>query len=109
VVVRPPIRPPVVVVAPPPAPVLVTNPAPVISVAANVQVVNPAATGVTLNYTLDNQAFNLASGSTQEIGRQVVIAFDRGNGLGTARYTLSDGVYTFAAAADGGWDLSRTN
>jgi hypothetical protein len=99
---------PTVVVHPPVVvnPVVVTNPP--ACVPASIRIVNPATTGTTLSYTLNGQQFGLQPGSVEQVGTVSVIEFDRGNGLGTARYTLDGGTYTFTAGSHGGWDLVHT-
>ncbi|MGO8749565.1 MAG: hypothetical protein ACLQNE_26710 [Thermoguttaceae bacterium] len=94
------VRPPVVV-----RPVVVANPP--VCVPASVRIVNPATTGVALSYTLNGQPFGLQPGTMEQVGTASVIQFDRGNGLGIARYTLDGGTYTFTAGSNGGWDLVR--
>jgi hypothetical protein len=64
--------------------------------------------GVALSYTLNGQPFGLQPGTMEQVGTASVIQFDRGNGLGIARYTLDCGTYTFTVGSNGGWDLVRT-
>jgi hypothetical protein len=86
--------------------VVVANPP--VCVPASVRIVNPATTGVALSYTLNGQQFGLQPGTMEQVGTASVIQFDRGNGLGIARYTLDCGTYTFTAGSNGGWDIVHT-
>jgi hypothetical protein len=82
-----------------------SNPIPV--VAADIQLINPASNRVTLTYTLDNGGGQtLAAGYSAQINQLAVIEFDRGGGIGRARYSLTDGAYKFVAS-NGSWDLVR--
>lgn len=94
------VRPPVQVYS-----VLPSNPAPVI---LRVAIVNPAATGTTLSFTIDGERYDLASGARQEMRLAGIrtIEFDRGPSLGQVSYSLYEGVYTFKATP-AGWDLQR--
>jgi hypothetical protein len=98
---------PVVVVRP--APYIVEpalNPAPL----ASIQLLNPAANGVTLSYKLNGGVVrSLPAGCSVEIHRVSVIRFDRGAGAGFASYSLTDGAYKFQATASGCWDLVRVS
>jgi hypothetical protein len=73
-----------------------------------IKIVNPAKNGVTLNYTLDGNAFTIPPGYSQELreDRAWVIEFSRGTNLDQTRYGLQSGVYTFAGT-DQGWELYR--
>ena len=85
--------------------VLPSNPAPII---LRVAVVNPAATGATLSFSIDGERYDLAPGARQEmrLAGLRTIEFDRGQDFGQASYSLLEGVYTFKATAQG-WDLQR--
>ena len=74
-----------------------------------IKIVNPAKNGVTLNYTLDGNAFTIPPGYSQDLreDRAWVIQFSRGENLDQARYGLQSGVYTFART-DHGWELYRS-
>jgi len=73
---------------------------------AKIRIVNPHS--VDWSYLLDGEVQNLPAEHVQESRQTCVIEFGRGGSAGTARYTLSDGTYTFIVTADGHWDLSRT-
>jgi len=102
---RPALSPPIVVANPAPV-VVVSNPAPIVLSMRNIAVVNPQGTGATLNFTVDGARCELAPGMRQELSspQTRLIEFDRGGSFGQARYTLSEGLYSFAAT-DKGWDL----
>jgi hypothetical protein len=71
-----------------------------------ITLLNPARTGISLNYSLGEAQFVLGSGETATFadGTQV-ISFDRGDSFGEARYTLPPGnTYQFVST-DHGWDL----
>ncbi|MGA2255235.1 MAG: hypothetical protein ABSG53_11280 [Thermoguttaceae bacterium] len=76
---------------------------------APVTVINPATSEAALSFAVGGQTYTLQAGESKDIdtasGNE--IQFDRGNG-DTARYTLSDGAYTFGAAQSG-WELYRGN
>jgi hypothetical protein len=86
---------------------------PAVSVVAGPQglatVVNPADTGVTLAFVVNDQQFSLAPGQKQDIPvvPGMAIDFDRGGPAGAGRYALTPGIYTFTATASG-WELYRT-
>jgi hypothetical protein len=63
-----------------------------------IKIVNPANNGVTLNYTLDGNAFTIPPGYSQELreDRAWVIEFNRGANSDQTRYGLQSGVYTFS-------------
>jgi hypothetical protein len=69
-------------------------------------VINPASTGATVNFVVDQTPFSLNAGLAQPLLGQTswVIAFDRGGQAGEARYTLAPGSYEFTASTSG-WDL----
>ena len=69
-------------------------------------VINPATTGATFNFVIDQTPYTLKAGQSQPLaGRPSwVIAFDRGGQFGQARYTLAPGHYECAVTASG-WDL----
>jgi hypothetical protein len=73
-----------------------------------IKIVNPAKNGVTLNYTLDGNAFTLPPGYSQELreDRAWVIEFSRGPNLDQTRYGLQSGLYTFSRT-DHGLALDR--
>ena len=73
-------------------------------------IVNPAQTQTKLGYTINGQPYSLEPGQSQdvELSTNEVIEFDRGSGNDTARYTLSDGAYTFASTPQG-WELYHTS
>ena len=58
-------------------------------------VINPATTGATFNFVIDQTPYTLKAGQSQPLaGRPSwVIAFDRGGQFGQARYTLAPGHY----------------
>jgi hypothetical protein len=70
--------------------------------------VNPEDTQSPVSYQLNRQPFELQSGYNQQLGGPGtwLIEFDRGNGNGLARYTLTDGTYVFTLT-DAGWELYR--
>jgi hypothetical protein len=81
-----------------------SNPAP----AADIQLVNPAKNQVTLKYTLNGGAVQLLqAGYSAQINQVSVIEFDRGGGAGRARYSMTDGTYTFKPTNGGYWGLFR--
>ena len=59
---------------------------------------------------MNGQAYSLEAGQTKdlELTGNEVIEFDRGSGNDTARYSLSDGVYQFAATPQG-WELYHSS
>lgn len=59
-----------------------------------------------VNYVLANHNYSMKPGYTQKLGadRSWVIRFNRGEGLGEAEYTLSEGTYNFGYG-DKGWEL----
>ena len=63
-------------------------------------------TDTTVNYVVNNTAFSMAAGYSQALpsGTKWVVSFDKGNGAGTGKYTLSDGTYAFDTNG-GGWEL----
>jgi hypothetical protein len=73
---------------------------------AVITVLNPAGTRTSLNYTLGEGQFVLDAGETATYAEGTqVIAFDRGESFGEARYTLEPGgTYQFVST-DHGWDL----
>ena len=74
-----------------------------------IRIVNPAKNGVTVNYTLDGNAFTIPPGYSQDLreDRAWVIEFSRGTNLDQTQYGLTSGVYTFART-DHGVELYRT-
>ncbi len=75
-----------------------------------IKIVNPAKSGVTLNYLLNGAAYSIPPGYSQDLqeDRAWVIQFSRGPNLDQARYGLQTGVYTFART-DHGWELYRSD
>jgi len=73
-------------------------------------IVNPTDTQTTINYAINDNDYQIAPGSQQELSadQQWVISFDRGENDGTAQYTLSPGIYTFGPS-DHGWELFHTS
>jgi hypothetical protein len=73
-------------------------------------VVNPTDTQTTINYSINDNDYQIAPGSQQELSadQQWVISFDRGDNDGNAEYTLAPGVYTFGPS-DHGWELYHTS
>jgi len=69
-------------------------------------VINPATTGATVNFVVDQTPYGLEAGLAQPLMGQPswVIAYDRGGQAGEARYTLVPGSYSFTVNASG-WDL----
>ena len=72
-----------------------------------ITLLNPAGTGASLNYTLGEAQYVIASGetTTHDEGTQE-IAFDRGSSFGEARYTLQPGTAYKFVSTDHGWDLN---
>ena len=68
-----------------------------------IKIVNPAENKVTLNYTLDGNAFAIPPGYSQELreDRAWVIEFSRGANSDQTRYGLQSGVYTFSRTDQG--------
>jgi hypothetical protein len=83
-------------------------------VAAEVLGDNPANVPVTLanvgstavNYTVNQQPFNMPPNNEQNLtgGANWIVAFDRGGGNGTAEYQLAEGYYEFTLTPKG-WEL----
>jgi hypothetical protein len=74
-----------------------------------VTVRNPAGSKVKLAYVLDDsREGEIAAGETQKLMEQgsYTISFDRGGKHGTARYTITEGLYEFTMT-DHGWELYR--
>ncbi len=74
-----------------------------------VTVRNPAGSKVKLAYVLDDsREAEIAAGETQKLTEQgsYTISFDRGGKHGTARYTITEGLYEFTMT-DHGWELYR--
>ncbi|MGD0900591.1 MAG: hypothetical protein ABR915_22385 [Thermoguttaceae bacterium] len=74
-----------------------------------IKIVNPAKTGASLSYLLNDSTFTIPPGSSQDFqeDRSWVIQFSRGANLDQARYGLQSGLYTFART-EHGWELYRT-
>jgi hypothetical protein len=73
-----------------------------------IKITNPAASGVTLNYTLQGTLYTIAPGYSQDLAhdRSWVVEFNRGANLGQARYGLEPGTYAFTHT-EHGWELYR--
>ena len=70
---------------------------------------NPAGSQVKLLYLLDDATEGeIASGESQKLAEKgsYVISFDRGGNHGSARYTITEGLYQFTMT-DHGWELYR--
>ena len=70
---------------------------------------NPAASKVKLTYLLDDsREEEIGAGETQKLTEKgsYIVSFDRGGEHGTARYTISEGLYQFAMTSHG-WELYR--
>jgi hypothetical protein len=74
---------------------------------AAIRIANPQETGVTLNYAINEDPYEINAGQVQELtaDQTWVITFDRSGDFGEARYTLEPGRYTFAMTDDHGWEL----
>jgi len=83
------------------------NPLPM--VARSIAIVNPAETGVTLQFLVDGQLKSLPSGSRLELTavQAGVLDYDRGGSFGKTRLVMADGIYTFAGT-ERGWTLNQT-
>lgn len=91
-------------------PAIPANPAPsAANAVANVAIVNPESNGVDINFLVDGEVATLPSGTRIDlaVSQARVIEFDRGGSFGSARYALSDGLYTFTPT-DKGWELFRS-
>lgn len=74
-----------------------------------VTVRNPAGSKVNLAYVLDDsQEQEISAGESQKLTAKgsYIVTFDRGGKHGTARYTISEGLYEFTMT-DHGWELYR--
>jgi hypothetical protein len=74
-----------------------------------VTVRNPAGSKVKLAYLLDDsQEQEITAGETQKLTEKgsYIVSFDRGGKHGSARYTITEGVYQFTMT-DHGWELYR--
>lgn len=71
-----------------------------------IKIVSPEDAGVAIRYSLNEFDYTIQPGEGQTISndRDWVITFDRGGDFGTAEYTLSPGLYTFAATGKG-WQV----
>jgi hypothetical protein len=68
---------------------------------------NSSGKGVPVAFLVDEQSQELRDGQTRSFnGSSHVVEYDRGGDLGTARYELSSGLYTFLVG-DNGWELVR--
>ncbi len=77
----------------------------VVAVPVPITILNQAAIGHSVNYSLGQAAFAVDDrGSMVHDGGTQVIAFDRGDNFGTATYTLEPGTYRFVMT-DQGLDL----
>ena len=74
-----------------------------------VTVRNPAGSKVTLAYMLDDsEDQEISAGETKKLAAKgsYTISFDRGGNYGSARYTITEGLYEFTMT-DHGWELYR--
>jgi len=74
-----------------------------------VTVRNPAVGKVKLTYLLDDsREEEIGAGETQKLTEKgsYIVSFDRGGDHGTARYTISEGLYEFTMTSHG-WELYR--
>jgi len=73
---------------------------------ARVTVVNPPESTSALSFSLAGQVYTLEPSSRKEFraSQGSIVEFDRGGAFGRARYTVSDGIYTFTPT-DRGWEL----
>ena len=71
-----------------------------------IEITNPAASGATLSYVLNDVTYSIPPGYSQNLtlDRSWVISFSRGGNFGPARYGLEPGLYTFTNT-DHGWEL----
>jgi hypothetical protein len=71
--------------------------------------VNPKDSGGPVNYLLDGKPSTSEPGTSQTLGGQPswLVEFDRGEVSGQARYTLTEGTYTFTVT-EKGWELYST-
>jgi hypothetical protein len=68
---------------------------------------NTSGKGVPVAYLVDEKSEELRDGQTRTYsGSSHIVEFDRGGDLGTARYELTSGLYTFAIG-DNGWELVK--
>lgn len=73
------------------------------------QLVYPPTASGPLSYTLNGYPYTIRPGESQTLNPgSWVLEFDRGDGFGTARYTLAGGVFTFGPS-DHGWEVYRRN
>ena len=87
---------------------VVPNNPPMRTGGGDVIIENSAENASTVNYSLNGNNYTIQPGQTQRIAndRQWVVEFDRGEGQGTARYTLSEGRFRFKPTEQG-WELMR--
>jgi hypothetical protein len=73
-----------------------------------VSITYPGKTGPALQYLLNGTEHTIRPGGAATFvnDRRWIIQFDRGADNGTARYTLSDGIFKFKST-DHGWELVR--
>lgn len=71
--------------------------------------VNPKDSGGPVRYSLDGNPYNCEPGNVQDVAGpgSWLVEFDRGTGGETARYTLTEGTYTFTVT-EKGWELYNT-
>ncbi len=71
-----------------------------------VRINNPATTGVAIRYAIDGRELMIESGESTDLDvtEGSVITFNRGEGLGDARYGLGRGIYDFAFT-EAGWEV----
>lgn len=78
-----------------------------VSTGSPVVIRNSSGKGVPVAYLVDDKSEELRDGQTRTYsGSSHVIEFDRGGNLGTARYELPSGLYSFVVG-DNGWELLR--
>ena len=68
-----------------------------------VKIINPAATNLSIGYSVDGRSYSLPSGRARihSVPANAVIEFGRGGEFGTAQYALTPGTYTFEATPKG--------
>jgi hypothetical protein len=77
-------------------------------VASGVLLVNPPTSRATVNYNINGTRYVMEPGMGQRLqpAPQWVIEYDRGEGIGLATYTMTDGTYYFTPT-DKGWQLYK--
>ncbi|REK18413.1 MAG: hypothetical protein DWQ37_04055 [Planctomycetota bacterium] len=73
-------------------------------------IMNPKDSPAEVSYVVSNHNYTIKPGYTQllDSGETWVIRFDKGEGQGEAKYTLSDGTYVFGTSDDT-WNLFKTS